>query len=78
MFWYWIAVIVISIVAYACMPRPKPPAIAAKAGQIEMTIAEEGGTIPVVYGTRILTSNNIGWYGDQSTTPVYQNSGGSK
>ncbi len=45
-------------------------------GKLEVPTADEGGSIPVVFGTCIVKQSNCVWYGDGRTTPIKQ-SGGS-
>jgi len=62
--WPFIAKFVISIaLSYFLSPKPqsqKPPGI----GEISTPTAEEGREIPVLFGTRIIKSPNVVWYGD--------------
>ncbi|MES0340690.1 MAG: hypothetical protein ABUK08_00080 [Candidatus Humimicrobiaceae bacterium] len=62
--WGYVVVLIISLlVAYATAPKapePKPPVLA----DIEVPTAEQGRPIPVIFGTRILKSPNVIWYGD--------------
>lgn len=52
--------------------QPKQP----EAGKLDVPTAEEGGSIPVIFGTVIVKKPNVVWYGDADTTPIKQ-SGGS-
>jgi len=56
--------------------RPKPPrrerAKNATLVEIEGITAQEGRVIPVVFGTRLIRSANIGWEGDKSTVAIVQ------
>ena len=57
--------IVINIVAYVLMPKPKGPKPEA-AAQMENPTAEAGKPIPVVFGTMLIKEVNIIWFGDKS------------
>lgn len=50
---------------------PKGP----EAGKLDIPSAEEGGSIPVIFGTVIVKKSNVVWYGDADTTPIKQSSG---
>lgn len=58
--------IVINIVAYVLMPKPKGPKPEAVA-QMENPTAEAGKPIPVIFGTVLVKEVNILWSGDKST-----------
>lgn len=61
---------VMMIVSYAIQaamaPKPKPP----QAGQLDTPTAQEGDSIPVIFGTILIKQSNIIWYGDARTTPI--------
>ena len=42
---------------------------------VEATTAEEGREIPVLFGTRYISSTNVVWYGDVRTVAIKQKSG---
>jgi hypothetical protein len=73
--WFYIVVLVIvAIVAVACQPRtpePKPPTLT----DIEVPTAEEGRPIPVVFGTYLVQSPNVVWYGDLSYKKIKSKGG---
>lgn len=51
--------------------RPKTPTAApASLSDIEVPTAEPGRPVPIVFGTVLLKSPNIVWYGDLGYTPV--------
>lgn len=58
--------VVISVVAYVLMPKPKGPKPEAVT-QMENPTAEAGKPIPVVFGTVLIKEVNILWSGDKST-----------
>lgn len=60
---YVIVFIIALVVALAAAPRPAQPK-AATLSDIDLPTAEIGRAIPVVFGTVLLKSPNIVWYGD--------------
>lgn len=69
-----LAMMIVSAALQASMqPKPKAP----EAGSLDVPFADEGGVIPVCFGTNIVKSSNVIWYGDSSTQPIYS-SGGKK
>lgn len=71
MFWFAVAFIVAFAVAYATMPKPQN----AQLGTVESPTAEEGRSIPVLFGTREISSVNVVWYGDIRTEAVKKKGG---
>lgn len=74
--YYLVVLIVVAIVARATMPKPpelEPPEL----GDIEAPTAEEGGAIPVAFGTVWVKSPNVTWYGALTVSPI-RSSGGKK
>lgn len=71
MFWFAVAFIAVFAVAYATMPKPTSP----QAGTFEAPTAEEGRSIPVLFGTRDITSVNVVWYGNTDTKAVKKKGG---
>ncbi len=57
--------VAIQIVAYIIMPKPKTPKPEA-AKELENPTAEAGIPIPVVFGSKIIKSPNVLWFGDKS------------
>lgn len=62
--------VVINIVAYVLMPKPKGPKPDAVA-QMDNPTADAGKPIPVVFGTVWMKEPNILWFGDKGTN-TYQ------
>lgn len=64
MAWWYLAVVVVSaIVAYSVSPKapePAPPTLK----DLNVPTAEQGKPIPVVFGTYVVQSPNVVWYGD--------------
>lgn len=55
-------------------PDVKPPAI----DEFTATTASQSRPIPVLFGTRLIKSANVVWYGDVRTTAVYSEGGAKK
>lgn len=58
--------IVVQVVAYVLMPKPKGPKPEA-VQQLENPTAEAGKPVPVPFGTVWLQEVNILWYGDKGS-----------
>jgi flagellar basal body-associated protein FliL len=66
---WWIAIIialVLNVVAYLIMPKPKTSKPEA-AKDLENPTAEAGRPLPVIFGTVTVKGLNILWYGDKNT-----------
>lgn len=76
MWWYVATFIAALVVVSSSMPKPQsaPPV---GFGDVKVPTAEEGRSIPVLFGTRILEGPNVVWYGDFDTEPV-KGKGGKK
>lgn len=74
----WIAYAIIFIVALvlAVALAPSPPSQKpATLDEFQMPTAEPGRPVPVVFGTYVVKSPNVVWYGDLMSEPV-KTSGG--
>jgi len=72
--WYVIVLIVAVVAAYAMAPKapePIPPTLR----DIQAPTAEQGRPIPVVFGTYVVKSPNIVWYGDLGYVEVRSKGG---
>lgn len=71
---------VMLVVSYALQSliTPKIRQENPEAGKLEVPTAEEGGSIPVCFGTNLIKDSNVIWYGDSKTTPIYTEGGGKK
>lgn len=49
----------------------KPP----EPGKLDVPTAEEGRPVPVIFGTCMVKSPNVIWYGDSNTSPIKQSAG---
>lgn len=63
--------VVASLISYALAPKnkasqPTPQSL----DDFEPPMAELGGPIPIVFGTRWLTNVNCTWFGDLETIPI--------
>lgn len=71
---YWIIVIIIAILAYAMMPRPKsqtPPSLQ----DFNVPTAEDGREVIDCGGTVWIDDPNVIYYGNLRTWPVQTKSG---
>lgn len=69
-----VILIVALIIGYAMAPKPpipKPPAL----DDFDVPTAEEGGSIPWLFGEGWLTGYNVLWYGDLATEAIKQGGG---
>ena len=75
--WFFIAGLVISFAAYALAPKPQNTA-PVPSNEIKAPTAEEGISIPVLFGCRELAGPNVVWYGDLSSRAIKSGGGGKK
>lgn len=75
--WIQLAILVVSMVASAMLAKPAKIESPVP-GEVEATTAEEGGNIPVLFGTRDIKNQNVCWYGDIRIIPIKKSSGGKK
>ena len=74
--WVQLALFVVSaIISYALAPKPPKPRPAALA-DFQAPTAEEGRSIPVVFGDVWLRGPNVLWFGDLRSEPIKK--GGKK
>lgn len=67
-----LAIYIIALVlVVALMPTPKSTVKPASLADIDAPTAEPGRPIPVVFGTVLLKSPNVVWYGDFKYQPIY-------
>ena len=75
----WPAIAVLLVrgpIKYALQPNPPQPQ-AAQLKDVDAPPADEGRPVPVVFGTVLVKSANVVWYGDLRTTPI-KSKGGKK
>ena len=73
--WLNIALIIISFIAVRLLtpkPEEQKPAVFA---DFDTPIAEEGASIPVLFGTRDIMAPNVVWYGDLDYDPIRKKQG---
>lgn len=70
---WWVAT---TVVSYALIPRPKNNK-PAPISDINVPTAEEGRSIPVLFGTRDIKGANVVWYGHLRTVAI-KSKGGKK
>lgn len=71
---YVVVAIIVVILAIALAPKPpgqKPPSL----GDLDIPTAEQGRAIPKVFGTYVVQSPNIVWYGNLSYNKVTSSGG---
>lgn len=61
-------------ISAALAPKPPQPKAAALE-DFDIPLAEEGRAIPVVFGTVIVKSPTVMWYGDLRTTAIKEKGG---
>jgi len=72
--WYLVVIVVSTLISAALAPRPPKPK-PAQLADVDAPTAEEGRPIPVVFGTVLVKSPNVVWYGDMRTTPIVAKGG---
>ena len=74
---WFIAFIVSAAISWALAPKPPPGAPPATLDQFDAPTAAEGKPIPVIFGTVLVKSPNVVWYGDLRVVPI-KSKGGKK
>lgn len=73
--WEYLIIFIISlVVCYAMAPKvatPKPSSLS----DMNIPTAEPGACVPVIFGTRLISSTNTVWYGDLRYEPIKTESG---
>lgn len=71
-----IASIVLSLVSFLLMPKPKhePP----EPGELDFPRIDPSANIPVIFGTVHIKDPTIVWYGDLDTVPIMSDQVGKK
>lgn len=78
MVWWWIPYaiqLVLAAGSYFLARSMAPDPQNAVAGKVRAPSAEEGGNIPVLFGTRTIASQNVIWYGDIRIVPIMSEGG---
>jgi len=68
---YLLIVVIIAVALQPKTPEQKPPSL----DEIDVPTAEQGRPIPVVFGTYVVQSPNIVWYGNLHFNKVRQKGG---
>ena len=71
--WFFVIALVALVVGYALAPKPQSQN--ATVGNVESPTAEEGGNIPVLFGTRDIKGANVVWCGDIKTVAIKKKGG---
>lgn len=74
--WYIVFFIVAYVIATSNIPKAEN-AQPAGFGDLKVPTAQEGLSIPVLFGTRYIASPNVVWSGDLATVAI-KSSGGKK
>ena len=69
--WELIIFAVIAIIGVALAPKPGAPTPPSLNEDSSIPTAEPGRPIPVVFGTCLVQSPNVVWYGDIKYEPIY-------
>lgn len=75
--WEIVYALVMMVISYAIQVATAPKPQVPTAGELEVPTPAAGATVPVLFGTNIVKSSNIIWYGDASVTPI-KTKGGKK
>ncbi|HRP76271.1 MAG TPA: hypothetical protein PLN31_19485 [Azoarcus taiwanensis] len=70
-FFVWIVTAALSFALTKKPPAPPRPTMS----DIRVPTAQEGGPIPVLFGTRPIKHHNVVWYGHLRTTAVKKKGG---
>ncbi len=76
MFWFVVIFIIALVAVVSMIPKPQSQKPAGF-GDIQVPTAEEGREIPVLFGTKVIRSPNVVWYGDFKATAI-KSKGGKK
>lgn len=71
--WWFIAYLVVIVAAAFLLPTPEQPTPSRE--DFKAPTADEGATVPVVFGTRDIASPNLIWYGDVSNIAIRKKGG---
>ena len=75
MFWVQVILLVVSLVlSYALRPKPVIPKPAALE-DFDIPVAELGRAVPVLFGSMILKSPSVMWYGDLKNKAIKKKGG---
>lgn len=71
---YYIVVLAMAVYSYVASSKQNKPQ-ALTLDDIKPPVAEEGKSIPVLFGTRDVHGANVVWYGDLRTKAIKTDSG---
>ncbi len=73
---WWNAALFVASLVISYITRPKVKFDSPKPGKIEAgATASAGGEIPVLFGSREITGQNIVWWGDTKTVAIKKKGG---
>lgn len=73
---WWNAILFVASLVISYLTRPKVKYDAPSPGKIEVkAVASAGGEIPVLFGSREITGQNVVWWGDKKTVAIKKSSG---
>lgn len=75
--WQLVVWIALTVISYLMNPKGSTQS-SVTPGEVEATTVDSSGPVPVLFGTRLITTTNCVWYGDVGTTPIVTCSGGKK
>ena len=67
--------LVMMVISMALTPSANSAVKDAEPGNLDVPTADEGGDIVVVFGTCIIKSPNVVWYGDSRTQAIKSKGG---
>ena len=67
---WFAAFLVTGLIAVALAPKPPRAAPPATLEDFNAPTADEGRPVPVIFGTVLIKSANVVWYGDLDTRPI--------
>lgn len=73
MAWWYVAVYVVALAVTLSAARIRQPSPSVQ--EVEAPTAEEGRSIPVLFGTRDVKGPNVVWYGDVRTVAIKKKGG---
>jgi hypothetical protein len=69
----WVQLLVsflMMIISSALQPSAVTAQKDVQPGKLDIPTAEEGGPVAVIFGTCLVKTSNVIWYGNASTTPI--------
>ncbi len=69
-----VVMLVSALLSYLLQPKPEKPK-PASLSDFDIPTAEEGRSIPVIFGRPKIHGANVVWYGDLGTRPIKTKSG---